>query len=106
MTCSVVGDDQKLAIAHKRSNDDFASRCPFVVQVWILNVALDLTFGIGNGDNGTNGSIGQDFQGDFCIAFFIGSQNLIGNESAAQSNGGRRHSMVFFLGCFHGFCAI
>lgn len=106
MTCSVVCDNQELSVPYKRPNDDFASRCPFVIQVWILNVALDLTFGIGNGDDSPNSTAGQDFQGDLGVAFFIGSQNLIGNEGAPQSNGGRRHGVVFFLGCFHGFCAI
>ncbi len=38
-----------------------ASRCPFVIQVWILNVALDLTFGIGNGDDSPNKTAYQDF---------------------------------------------
>ncbi len=82
-----------------------ASRCPFVIQVWILNVALDLTFGIGNGDDSPNRPLTKILVLSWC-RLFIGSQNLIGNEGATQSNGGRRHSIVFFLGCFHGFCAI
>ena len=58
MADAIVGNNQELALTNQRTNNDLTSRRFFVVQVWILDITLDLALVVGNADDGSCGSFG------------------------------------------------
>ena len=86
MADAIVGNDQELALTNQRPDNDLASSCFFVVQVWILNIALDLALVIGNADDGPCGSFCQNFQGNLGVALFIGCEYLVGDKGPTQGH--------------------
>ena len=70
---------------HERSYQNFTSRCFLDVHAWILDVALNMSFGISYRDDMTKRAISDNLNRNFAFTFLVSSQDLVSNKGTPKA---------------------